>query len=77
MKLVIVEAETSQFSENPTKTWNVNYYVEYAFVECPNELDTEDMTSDELSEMADNEENGVRWSEQIPTSEDLKKGGFQ
>lgn len=75
MKLVIVETETSQFSENPTKTWCGEYYVEYAFVECPDEMDTEDM--DELSEMADNEENGVRWSKKIPSYEDLKKGGYQ
>jgi len=56
----VIEIETSQFSDNPTKRWvGLEYLVEDAIVEYPPELDCLD--DDELLEMADNEEGNVHY----------------
>lgn len=55
-----IEIETSQFSNSPTKRWvGLEYLVEDAIVEYPDELDYLD--DNELLEMADNDENSVHY----------------
>lgn len=57
----IIEIETSQFSDNPTKRWvGLDYLVEDCYVEYPPELDNLD--DDVLLRMADNEEGGVSYA---------------
>jgi hypothetical protein len=54
------EIETSQFDPNK-KGWSFgcDYWVADATVEYPDELD--ELSDDELGEMASNEQGGVRW----------------
>lgn len=57
-----IEIETSQFSTSPTKRWaGLDYLVEDAYVEYPEELDALD--DSDLLDMASNEEGGVRYVE--------------
>lgn len=56
-----IQVESSRYTDGAYWLYGAEYYAVDVEIEYPDDLDTGDLSEDELLQMADDEENGVRY----------------